>query len=140
MAKHPVNPPLTPDRSRLYVANSTEGTISVIDPASDTVVSTIKTGAPKPSGLAFTPDGKRLVVTLLGETIHMPGAVQVIELATGVLGPIVPLQAQPERLALAHAGVRAYISTLTANTMPVFPLDRCAALRKTGRCGLRVKR
>jgi YVTN family beta-propeller protein len=52
---------ITPDGSRVYVANTPVGTISVIDTAMDAIIRTITipNGA-GPVGLAVTPDGTTL--------------------------------------------------------------------------------
>ena len=47
---------LTPNGTLLYVANHTEGTVSIIDTASRTVVGTVHVGR-NPTALAITNDG-----------------------------------------------------------------------------------
>ena len=78
-----VNPTVAPDGQHVYVAKSVGGGIAVIDVATNVVTKVIEAGGPKPSGLVFTPDGTRLVVTLLGATVDATGAVTVIDCATG---------------------------------------------------------
>jgi YVTN family beta-propeller protein len=108
----PVNPTFTTDGKQVYVANSQAGTLSVIDVATNKVTATIPAGGPMPSGLAFLPDGKRLLITLLGETVQTPGNVVVMTLATGEFSAPIPVGAQPERLALSPDGQRAYVDHL----------------------------
>jgi YVTN family beta-propeller protein len=52
---------VTPDGSKVYVANSNSNTVSVIATASNAVVATITVGAFAP-GVAVTPDGSRVYV------------------------------------------------------------------------------
>ena len=50
---------VSPDGRRVYVANGRGGTVSALDAAANTVVSTIPVGQ-RPWGIALTPDGKKL--------------------------------------------------------------------------------
>jgi YVTN family beta-propeller protein len=69
---HPVALLLSPDQSRLYVANSLSDTVSVIDTASNKVIGTVllrpdmarDLPGVTPTGLAMSPDAKTLYVTL----------------------------------------------------------------------------
>src|SRR5438046_5236605 len=56
----------------VYVSNERSGDISVIDGATDAVVSTVKAGK-RPRGIHAAPDGKRLLVTLSGSPRMAPG-------------------------------------------------------------------
>ena len=49
---------LTPNGTLLYVANHTEGTVSIIDTATRTVVGTVLVGR-NPTAIAITNDGDR---------------------------------------------------------------------------------
>jgi YVTN family beta-propeller protein len=118
-----VNPTVAPDGQHVYVAKSVGGGIAVIDADSQEVTEVLDAGGPKPSGLAFTPDGKRLVVTLLGETVELPGAVAVIDCGTGQAGTPVPMGGQPERLALSPDGRRAYVVSMHDRSVSVLDVD-----------------
>jgi YVTN family beta-propeller protein len=54
---------VSPDGKEAWVANAGEGTISVIDLASKSVVATIDAHVPGANRLKFTPDGRRVLVT-----------------------------------------------------------------------------
>ena len=56
---------LTPDGKKLYVANQSSETVSVIDTKWDHVVKTIKGVGTKPHGIAITADGRKVYVTQL---------------------------------------------------------------------------
>jgi YVTN family beta-propeller protein len=118
-----VNPTVSPDGRHVYVAKSVGGGIAVIDAETHTVTHIIDAGGPKPSGLAFTPDGTRLVVTLLGETVDAPGAVAVIDCASGEAGAPVAMGGQPERLALSPDGRRAYVVSMHERSVSVLEVD-----------------
>lgn len=78
----PVGLALTPDDSKLYVANQASSSVSVINTATNTVLTTINLGAgKKPSLIKITPDGTKAFV--LNQTA--PIEVSVINTATDVL-------------------------------------------------------
>jgi serine/threonine-protein kinase len=51
-----------PDGRHLFTANSGDGTVSVVDTATNAVTARIRTGA-GPTSIAVLPDGRRAVVT-----------------------------------------------------------------------------
>jgi YVTN family beta-propeller protein len=55
----PMGVVVSPDAKRVYVANGRGGTISMIDTATDSVLSTVPVGQ-RPWGIALTPDGRKL--------------------------------------------------------------------------------
>jgi len=66
VGKEPRRAIFSPDGSRILVSNSHDDTLSVIDPSTDTVVKTIKTGN-EPRDMTYSPDGKLLAVTLIND-------------------------------------------------------------------------
>jgi YVTN family beta-propeller protein len=56
---------VTPDGSKVYVANSLSNTVSAIATATNTVIATIPVGA-NPFGVAVTPDGSKVYVANAG--------------------------------------------------------------------------
>ena len=64
---------LTPDGKKLYVANQSSETVSVIDTKRDHVIETIKDVGTKPHGVAITADGKKVYVTQLLSERPAPG-------------------------------------------------------------------
>jgi YVTN family beta-propeller protein len=118
-----VNPTVAPSGNEVWVARSVGGGIAVIDATSHAVTRVVDAGGPKPSGLAFTPDGSRLVVTLLGQTVDEPGAVAVVDCLTGEAGPPLPVGGQPERIALSPDGTRAYVVSMHGRSVWVIDVD-----------------
>ena len=105
----PYSPTIAPDGRHVYVANSEGGTISEIDVETNQVVRSLDAGGEHPSGLAVTPDGERLAMTLLGATIFEPGTVRIMTLATGDLSEPIPVGRTPERITLSPDGTRGYV-------------------------------
>src|SRR5947208_16543641 len=66
----PSQPPLP--SLRVYVTNEASGDISVIDPATQAVIATVKVGK-RPRGLKISPDHKMLYVALSGSPNAPPG-------------------------------------------------------------------
>jgi YVTN family beta-propeller protein len=56
---------VSPSGSEIWVANAQEGTISIINLASNTVTATIAANVPGANRLKFTPDGTRVLVSSL---------------------------------------------------------------------------
>lgn len=71
---------ITPDGGRAYVINSQSGSVSVINVATNMVLTTIQVGGGGSGGIAVTPDGDRVYV-LNG------GTVSVIDTATNMVEP-----------------------------------------------------
>ncbi len=57
---------ISPDGKEIWVANSQDGTISIIDLASKKVVQTLDADVHSANRLKFTPDGKLVFVSMLG--------------------------------------------------------------------------
>lgn len=58
------------ERFRVYVTNEQDGTLSVVDGDSLSVIATIPAGK-RPRGIRLSPDGKRLYVALSGSPIAL---------------------------------------------------------------------
>ena len=101
---HPDALVLDHNESRLYVANGTSDTISVIDTASNRVISTVLLRPPSvhdlpgvsPTGLALSPDDKTLYASL-GDF----NAVAVVDTATATLRGYIPVGWYPTAVAAA---------------------------------------
>ena len=87
---------ISPDHKEIWVGNSHEGTISVIDFASKKVVDTIAANARGANRLKFTPDGARVFVSTLfgGELIvldaHTHKELKRLKLGKGSAGILMP--------------------------------------------------
>jgi YVTN family beta-propeller protein len=57
---------VSPDGKEIWVANSGDGTVSIIDRASKKVVQTLDANVRSANRLKFTPDGKMVLISTLG--------------------------------------------------------------------------
>jgi len=73
---------VSPDGSKVYVANNGDGSVSVIATATNTVTTTITVGTSGsgPFGVAVSPDGRKVYVANMGD-----GSVSVIDAATNAV-------------------------------------------------------
>jgi YVTN family beta-propeller protein len=100
---------IRPDGTQAYVTNAGDpydvanGTVAVIDTASNTVVATIPVGI-IPDAVAFTPDGARAYVGNKGSN-----TVSVIDTATKTVGATIAGVA-PGGIAITPDGTRAYVT------------------------------
>jgi YVTN family beta-propeller protein len=95
--------PLAAAPVRIYVANSDDNKISVIDPATDRVVSEIAV-SPNPHGIVPSPDGKRFYVSSESKDI-----LDVVDRKTGSVIRKVPIGTRPNNVAITADGKRVYI-------------------------------
>lgn len=90
-------------RSFVYVPNSGEGTVSVIDTGANNVVATISVGA-SPGSVAVSPAGQRVYVGNYGD-----GTVSVIDAYSNQVVATVPGLASPVDLRVTPDGTRLFI-------------------------------
>jgi YVTN family beta-propeller protein len=105
---------LSPDGARLYVANATSDTVSVIETATDRVVGTVDLApypmAPMgslPNAVAVSPDGRTLYVANGGNN-----DVAVVDTATLRVGGLLPTAWFPSTLALSPDGRVLYVANM----------------------------
>ena len=103
---------VSPDGSKVYITNTTAGTVSVINPATNEIVGTIQTG-PNPAGVAFTPDGKFAYVANMGAN-----TVTVINAATNTpLASQIFVGINPANIAVSPDGKWAYVTNYGSNSV-----------------------
>lgn len=104
--------------TRLYV-ESENGSISVIDTTTNTVVATIPGGGY--FGLAINPAGTRLyAVNWLSGNCCLPGIVNVIDTATNtVIGSPITVGVEPQSIAVDPTGTNAYVVNSADGTISV---------------------
>src|SRR6058998_2527337 len=105
---------LSPDRKRLYVANATSDTVSVVDTSTNAVVGTVDLspypGAPMgsmPNALAVAPDGGTLYIANGGNN-----DVAVVDSATFRISGLIPTAWFPSAIALSRDGQTLYVGNM----------------------------
>jgi YVTN family beta-propeller protein len=109
---------LSKDSKYLFVANGDDDSVSVIDTASESVVSTIsllRPGYPykgaNPNSLSLSPDASKLYVTLGGEN-----AIAVVDPKAGVVLGRIPTGWYPNSVSASADGAKLYV--VNAKDMP----------------------
>lgn len=123
--RSPVDCVLSADERFLYTANQTSGTVSVVDLASKKVTQELACGA-KPTHIAITPDGKRLLVS----------ATFAHELVSYAINPDGSLNSptrlwlgfEPRGIAIDAAGKFAYVALCTSHQVAVVDLNSFQAV------------
>jgi YVTN family beta-propeller protein len=96
-----------------YTANAGANTVSVINPATNAVVATVRVGA-RPIHVAVTPNGDSAYVTNAGAN-----TVSVINTATNTLVATVQVGSNPGHAAVTPDGSLVYVTNAGANTVSV---------------------
>jgi YVTN family beta-propeller protein len=95
--------PLTAGQVRIYVTNSDDNKVTVIDPASNSVVGEIAVSA-NPHGIVPSPDGKRFYVSSESKDL-----LDVVERSTGKVIKKIPIGLRPNNVAITADGKRVYV-------------------------------
>jgi serine/threonine protein kinase, bacterial len=107
----PRNIAITPDGSRVYATNRDDNTVSVIDPATNTVVRTLQLDDNDgPEGIAVHPDGRTVYVVNNGSS-----TVDAINTATGQVRRTVTVDTSPTDVAVARDGRAVYVTSLAGS-------------------------
>jgi YVTN family beta-propeller protein len=119
-ANNPASVVVSPDGHTVYVANNPvihgEGTVSVIDAATQNIVGTIQTGG-GPYGIAITPDGATLYVT---NFYALPADnVFVIDTASQTVIQSIAVGSFPHGIAISKDGASVYVTNAFSNTVSV---------------------
>jgi YVTN family beta-propeller protein len=109
---------VSPDGSEVWVAHSRDGSVSVIDVASRTVVHTINLRTKRSNRLKFTPDGAFVLISDLDA-----GELVVVDADTRTEVKRVPVGRSPEGVLVAPDGGRAYVAVTGDNTVAVINLQ-----------------
>jgi YVTN family beta-propeller protein len=117
VGKGPEGNALTPNGRELWVAQSRDGAVSIIDVASKQVIATIDAGTKRSNRIAFTPDGTRALISDLDA-----GELVVIDAAARTVSRRVPVGKMPEGILIAPDGARAFVAVNGDNQVAVIDL------------------
>jgi YVTN family beta-propeller protein len=98
-----------------YITNQGDGTVSVIDTATNTVIGSPIAVGFGPSGVAVTPDGSTVYVANGGS----PSTVSVIATATNTVTATIPVGTYPEGVAVTPDGSKVYVTNDGSNSVSV---------------------
>lgn len=115
---------ISPDGARLLVANTDNGTVTVIDAAKRAVLREIEVGA-KPEGVAWIGNGPRAAATL-----YAGSAVVFFDAATGKVGKKLPVKSEPYGIVTDKAGRRAWVTHDYPGLVSEIDLDKEAVIRE----------
>ncbi|MEK4235841.1 Ig-like domain-containing protein [Paenibacillus sp. FSL H7-0714] len=102
VGNQPNSAAINPNKTQVFVTNRADGTVSVIDPSTDTVISTIAVGT-WPHGVAFNSDGSKAYVAN-----YSSNSVSVINTAT--LSVIRTISVSDNPVAMVVIGDRLYLT------------------------------
>ncbi len=113
-----------PDGSKAYVVNI-GGTVSIIDPSTDTVIGSVTGVFNTPAHIAFTPDGTKAYVTTPGDD-----TVTIVNVATDTVSGIVANGNFdiPSMVVVTPNGTRAYVSNTDNSTVSVIDVATDTAI------------
>ncbi|MDP2827025.1 MAG: YncE family protein [Sulfuricellaceae bacterium] len=110
---YPAGVVVSPDETKVYVANAGSNTVSVIDAMNNTVAATIEVGQ-SPLGIATNHAGSRLyVANTNSNTLSMIDSVTRKVVSTIVVG------SKPHGIAVNRSDSRVYVSNYAENTLSV---------------------
>ena len=120
VGKQPEAIDISPDGRELWVGQNGDGSISIIDTATNKVKETIKVGE-VPIRVKFTPDGKRVLVS-----DPQAGELIVLDAATRKEIKRLAIEGVPVGILIAPGGSRAFIAATQANKVIVVDLEKLA--------------
>lgn len=117
VGKGPEGMDLADGGKEIWVANSQDGTISIVDPAQEKVTQTIVTGTKRSNRLKFTPDGKLALVSDLSGTDLV-----VIDVAKREVRKRIPLGGGAAGIQMDPSGGRVFVALPGKNEVVVIDL------------------
>jgi YVTN family beta-propeller protein len=108
---------VSPDGKEAWTANAWDGTISVVDLSALRVTDTIKANVPGANRLKFTPDGKHVLVSLLGSQDLV-----VLDTTTHSVIKRVPIGHGAAGILMEPGGKRAFVACTPDNYVAVIDL------------------
>lgn len=123
---------------RVYAANQTSNTVSVIDPASNKLLGVIRLGDPVPGalsplykgqllvhGLGYSPDGRTLAVVSIGSN-----SVTLIDTATNTVNGVVYVGRSPHEAFFTPSGSELWVTVRGESYISVIDLGQMKEVRR----------
>ncbi len=114
---------VSPDGKEVWVANASDGTVSVIDLPNKRVIQTLAANVPGANRLKFTPDGKRVFISSLGVADLV-----ILDAATRQESKRVPIGHGAAGIQIQPDGSRAYVACTPDNYVAVIDLKSLAVI------------
>jgi YVTN family beta-propeller protein len=108
---------VSPDGKEAWIANAGDGTVSVIDLDAKKVTATLDVNVKSANRLKFTPDGTRVLVSMLGS-----GDLAVINVATHQVEKKIAIGHGAAGIQMEPDGARAYVACTPDNYVAVIDL------------------
>jgi YVTN family beta-propeller protein len=110
---------VSPDGKEAWVANSGDGTVSIVDLDSKRVSATLAVDVKSANRLKFTPDGKRVLVSMLGQ-----GDLVVIDVGSHKVEKRIPIGHGSAGIQMQPDGARAYVACTPDDYVAVIDLKK----------------
>jgi YVTN family beta-propeller protein len=104
---------VSPNGTRVYVANRNANSVSVIDTSSNTVVATVNVGS-FPVEVALSPNGKRLYVTNFFDN-----TISVVDTAVNTVVATIDVGSGPQGIAVTPDGGKVYVANFNEDDVSV---------------------
>ncbi|TAJ94152.1 MAG: hypothetical protein EPO31_08255 [Gammaproteobacteria bacterium] len=114
---------ISPDQSRLFIANEDQGTATIVDIASGQVVKELRVGR-EPEGVKAAPDGNVFLVT--GESDH---DVSIVDARSGELLGSVKVGLRPRDIIFTPDGRQAIVSAEASHQVDIIDMATRAVVR-----------
>jgi molecular chaperone DnaK len=109
---------VAPNGRQAYIANRTAGVVTVVDTAVNRVTATIPVPAGPPQFLAFSPDGRRIYVSVWNDERTI-AAVGVLDTTTNSIIATIPVRTRPYLAAVTPDGTKLYVPNHDSGTVSV---------------------
>jgi YVTN family beta-propeller protein len=117
VGKGPEGADISPDGREFWAANSGDGTVSIINVATKKVVQTLELQTNRSNRLKFTPDGKLVLISDLGNN-----GLLIVDAASRKEVKRLSLGRQPAGILIPPDGSRAYVAVAGDNAVAVLDL------------------
>jgi YVTN family beta-propeller protein len=109
---------IAPNGRQAYIANRAAGVVTVVDTAVNKVTATIPVPAGPPQYLSFSPDGRKVYVSIWNDARTI-AAVGVLDTTTNTVVATIPVRTRPFLAAVTPDGKQLYVPNHDSGTVSV---------------------